>query len=155
MTPSILYLGFPKETPKLKFRLLFPFSRKSQSSRQHASAKHRRRFRCDREPSRILIRRLKRLKVREFFYARVLSCIPMSSSVYCYVNVTKQQNETTFLFNCCGRIRQSVKKMKYGANRYFLSLFPCNKLMCPCKSETHVANYYKTTDSLQIIFYCS
>ena len=34
------YLDFPKETPKLKFRLrFFSFSRKSQSSRQHACAK--------------------------------------------------------------------------------------------------------------------
>ena len=41
--------------------------------------KHRRRFRRDREPSRIPIRSLKRLrnksrKVREFVYARILSC---------------------------------------------------------------------------------
>ena len=77
--------------------------------------KHRRRFRFDREPSRILIQSLKCLgnksrKVRECVYAHVLSCIPMPSSVYCYVNVSKQQNETTFLLNCCGRIRQSIKR---------------------------------------------
>ena len=45
----------------------------------HHQCKHRRRLRRDREPSRILIRSLKRLrnnsrKVREFVYARILSC---------------------------------------------------------------------------------
>ena len=48
-------------------------------------------FRCDREPSRIPIRSLKSLrnksrKVREFVYACILSCFPMSSTLYCYVN---------------------------------------------------------------------
>ena len=60
--------------------------------------KHRRKShrvcRRDREPSRIPIRNLKRLrnksrKVRKFVYARILSCIPMSSTWYCYVNVKK------------------------------------------------------------------
>ena len=60
--------------------------------------KHRRKShrvcRRDREPSRIPIRNLKRLrnksrKVRKFVYARILSCIPMSSTLYCYVNVKK------------------------------------------------------------------
>ena len=31
---------------------------------------------------------------------------------------------------------------EYRAIRY-LSLFSCNSLMCPCKSETRVANYCK------------
>ena len=59
--------------------------------------KHRRKShrvcRRDREPSRIPIRSLKSLgnklksrKVRKFVYARILSCIPMSSTLYCYVN---------------------------------------------------------------------
>ena len=57
--------------------------------------KHRRKShrvcRRDREPSRIPIRSLKRLrkksrKVRKFVYARILSCIPVSSTLYCYVN---------------------------------------------------------------------
>ena len=60
--------------------------------------KHRRKshrvFRRDREPSRIPIRSLNRLrnksrKVRKFVYARILSCIPMSSTLYCYVNAKK------------------------------------------------------------------
>ena len=60
--------------------------------------KHRRKShrvcRRDREPSRIPIRSLKRLrnksrKVRKFVYARILSCIPMSSTLYCYVNAKK------------------------------------------------------------------
>ena len=50
--------------------------------------------RRDRELSRIPIRSLKRLrnkrrKVRKFVYARILPCIPMSSTLYCYVNVKK------------------------------------------------------------------
>ena len=54
--------------------------------------KHRRKShrvcRRDREPSRIPIRSLKRLrnkskKVRKFVYARILSCIPKSSTLYC------------------------------------------------------------------------
>ena len=50
--------------------------------------------RRDREPSRIPIRSLKRLrnksrKVRKFVYARILSCIPMSSTLYCSVNAKK------------------------------------------------------------------
>ena len=77
----------------------------------------------------------------------------MSSSVFCYVNVRKQRNETKFLFDCCGTIRESIEKIKYGANLYFLSLFSCKKPMYRYKSKTHVANYYKTTNSLQIIFY--
>ena len=61
-------------------------------------AKHRRKShrvcRHYREPSRIPIRSLKRLrnksrKVRKFVYARILSCIPMSSTLYCYVNAKK------------------------------------------------------------------
>ena len=45
-------------------------------------------FRRDRESGRIQTRRFKRLsrKVREFVYARILSCIPMSFTLYCYVN---------------------------------------------------------------------
>ena len=57
---------------------------------KHRSKSHRV-CRRDREPSRIPIRSLKRIrnksrKVRKFVYARILSCIPMSSTLYCYVN---------------------------------------------------------------------
>ena len=60
--------------------------------------KHRRKShrvcRRDREPSRIPIRSLKRLrnksrKVRKFVYGRILSCIPMSSALNCFVNAKK------------------------------------------------------------------
>ena len=101
--------------------------------------------RCDREPSRIPIRNLKRLrnksrKVRKFVYARILSCIPVSSTLYRYVNAKKLLNKRTFKFNCRERIRQSIRKVKCRASRY-LTLFSCNKLMCSCKSEAHIANY--------------
>ena len=56
--------------------------------------------RRDREPSRIPIRSLKSRnksrKVREFLYARLLSCIPMLSTLYCYVNAKKLLNKTMF-----------------------------------------------------------
>ena len=111
--------------------------------------KHRRKShrvcRRDREPSRIPIRSLKRFrnksrKVRKFVYGRILSCIPMSSTLYCYVNAKRLLNKRTFKFNCRERIRQSIRKVKCRASRY-LTLFSCNKLMCSCKSEAHIANY--------------
>ena len=60
--------------------------------------KHRRKShrvcRRDREPSRIPIRGLKMLrnksrKVRKFVYARILPCILMSSTLYCFVHAEK------------------------------------------------------------------
>ena len=111
--------------------------------------KHRRKShrvcRRDREPSRIPIQSLKRLrnknrKVRKFVYARILSCIPMSSTLYCYVHAKKLLHKGAFKFNCRERIRQSIKKVIYRASPY-LKLFSCNKLMCSCKSEAHIKNY--------------
>ena len=64
--------------------------------------KHRRKFhrvcRRDRKPSRIPIRSLKKLRkksreVRKFVYERILSCIPMSSTSYCYINAKKLLNK--------------------------------------------------------------
>ena len=55
--------------------------------------------RRDREPSRIPIRSLKRLrkkkkiKAREFVVVRILSCIPMSSTLYYNVNTKKSYYE--------------------------------------------------------------
>ena len=88
-------------------------SKQSNVDLNNHQCKHRRQFTFDRKPSEIPIRSLKRLgnksrKVREFVYACVLPCIRMSSSVYCDVNVKKQENETKFLFDCCRRILQSV-----------------------------------------------
>ena len=62
-------------------------------NREKHKLKSHRVCRRDREPSRIPIRSLKSLrnksrKVREFVYARILSCFPMSSTLYCYVNAT-------------------------------------------------------------------
>lgn len=110
-------------------------------NREKHKLKSHRVCRRDREPSRIPIRSLKSLrnksrKVREFVYARILSCFPMSSTLYCYVNAKK------FMLNCRTRFRQSIREVKYRASRY-LTLFSCNKLTCLCKSETHVANYCK------------
>ena len=99
--------------------------------------------RRDREPSRIPIRSLKRLrnksrKVRKFVYVfRVSPC-----HLHCTVMLMlkKLLNKRTFNFNCRERIRQSIRKVKCRASRY-LTLFSCNKLMCSCKSEAHIANY--------------
>ena len=61
-------------------------------NREKHKLKSHRVCRHDRKPSRIpMIRSLKSLRnksrnVREFVYARILSCFPMSSTLYCYVN---------------------------------------------------------------------
>ena len=55
--------------------------------------KHRRRFRRDREPSRIPIRSLRRLRNKS--------------------RKVRKVNKTMFLFYCRGRFRQSMKKIKY------------------------------------------
>ena len=52
----------------------------------------------------------------------------------------KLLNKRTFKFICRERTRQSIRKVKYHANRY-LTLFSCNKLMCSCKNKAHVAKY--------------
>ena len=57
-------------------------------NREKHKLKSQRVSRRDREPSRIPTRSLKSLrnksrKVREFVYARILSCFPMSSTLYC------------------------------------------------------------------------
>ena len=59
-------------------------------NRERHKLKSHRVCRRDREPSRIPIRSLKSFrnksrKVREFVYARILSCFPMSSTLYCYL----------------------------------------------------------------------
>ena len=69
--------------------------------------------RRDREPSRAPIRSLKMLrnksrKVRKFVYAICLPCIPISSTLHCYVNAKKLLNKKTFIFNCRERIRQCI-----------------------------------------------
>ena len=87
--------------------------------------KHRRKShrvcRRDREPSRIPIRSLKRLrnktrKVMKFVYARILHISHMSSTLYCYVNTKKLLNKRTFEFICRENIRQSIRKVKYRAS---------------------------------------
>lgn len=63
-------------------------------NREKHKLKSQRLCRRDREPSRIPIRSLKSLmnksrKVREFVYARILSCFPMSSTLYCFISLCK------------------------------------------------------------------
>ena len=62
----------------------------------------------------------------------------------------KLLNKKKFKLNCLERINQSIRKIKYHASRY-LTLFSCNKLMCSCKSEAHVANYcnYKLSRDIE------
>ena len=74
--------------------------------------KHRRNYhrvcRCDREPGR-LPTSLKRLRNKSRkVYARILPCIPMSSTSYCYVNAKKLFNKKTFNFNRRERICQCI-----------------------------------------------
>ena len=79
--------------------------------------------------------RLENLSMHVFF--RVSPC-----HLHCTVMLMlkKLLNKRTFKFNCRERIRQSKRKVKCRASRY-LTLFSCNKLMCSCKSEAHIANY--------------
>ncbi len=77
-------------------------------NREKHKLKSHRVCRRDREPSRITIRSLKSLrdksrKVREFVYARILSCFPMSSTLYCYVHAKNIFKTKKFMFNCRSR----------------------------------------------------
>ena len=63
--------------------------------------KHRRVSRRDREPSRLPIRTMERLKnksrkVRMLVYERIRLTIPKSSKLYCYVKARKQENRAKF-----------------------------------------------------------
>ena len=94
-------------------------------NREKHKLKSHRVCRCDREPSRIPVRSLKSLrnkssKVREFVYARILSCFPMSSTLYCYVNAKNIFKKKKFMFNCRSRFSQSIREVKYRASRYLL-----------------------------------
>ena len=73
-------------------------------------------------------------RFEKIVYARVLSCIPMSSTLHCYVNAEKLLNKKTFKLNCRERILQCIWKVKYRASRWL-------KLVCSCKDEARVANY--------------
>ena len=82
--------------------------------------KHKLKSHCvcrrDCEPSRIPIRSLKSLrnksrKVREFVYERILSCFPVSSTLYCYVNAKNIFKTKKFMFNCCSQFGQSIREV--------------------------------------------
>ena len=122
---------------------------------------HHRVFKRDREPSRIPVRILKRLrnkstKLKEFVYKRIRPSIPKSSELHCYVKVRKLPcklntkrisliqitHKNKLLLNCSSRVYQGTIRLKYRASRY-LSLFSCNRLMCLYKTHTHMSNYCK------------
>ena len=68
-------------------------------NREKHKLKSHRVCRRDREPSRIPISlRNKSRKVREFVYARILSCFPMSSTLYCCVNAKNIFKKKKFMF---------------------------------------------------------
>ena len=52
------------------------------------------------------------------------------------------QHEKKYLLKCSVRVDRRIIKLKYIASRY-LSMFPCNRLVCPYKSQTHLSNYCK------------
>ena len=117
-------------------------------SREKYRRKSHRVCRPDREPSRIPIRSLKRLrnksrKVRKFVYARILICIPMSSILYYYVNAKKLLNKRTFKFNCRERIRQSIRKVKYHASRYLTCVLARIRLMQQIIATINKVETYK------------
>ena len=74
-------------------------------------------FRRDREPSRIPIRTLERLrnknrKVREFGFKGIRSYTPKSSKVHCYVKVKTERNKVKFFFKGSGTIHKSIMKLR-------------------------------------------
>ena len=86
-------------------------------NREKHKPKSHRVCKSDRETSRRLIRSLKSLrnkkrKVREFVYARILSCFLMSSTLYCYVNAKNILKEKKFMFNCHSRFGQSIREVQ-------------------------------------------
>ena len=136
------------------------------------TCKHNRVFRSDREPSRIPEATLKRLrrkgrKLKEFVYERIRPSIPKSSWLRRYVKVrrvtknvcklnTKRvrlnkvtQHEKKYLLKCSVRVDRRIIKLKYIAS-WYLSMFPCNRLVCLYKSQTHLSNYCKFQLSLDI-----
>ena len=85
-------------------------------NREKHKLKSHRVCRRDREPSRMPIRSLKSLKnksrkVREFDYARILSCFPMSCTLYCYVNAKNIFKKKKFMLNCRSRFGQSIREV--------------------------------------------
>ena len=111
--------------------------------------KRHRTFRRDREPSRIPVRTLQRLrnksrKVREFVYkCMCLSTPPLK--MYFYVKVRKHKLK----LRSPETLGKSILKLKSRTERY-CSLFSCNRVMCLYKSQTHVANYCKLRLSTDI-----
>ena len=100
-----------------------------------------------REPSRIPIRSLKRLRNKRRKVRKICLSMQFASHVSpCHLHypvmltLKKLLNKKTFKFNSRERIRQCIWKVKYRASRY-LKLLSCNKLMCSCKNEARVANY--------------
>ena len=63
----------------------------------------------------------------------------MSSTLYSYCNAKKSWNKRAFKFSCREGIRQSIRKVYYRDSR--VTLLSCDKLMCSCKNEAHVANH--------------
>ena len=111
--------------------------------------------RPDREPSTTPVRSLKRLrnkskKVRNFSMHVFSHVSPCHLHCTALLTLKKLLYKRTFKFNCREKIRQSIRKVKYRASRY-LTLFSCNKLMCSCKNEAHVANYcnYKLSRDIE------
>ena len=104
-------------------------------NREKHKLKSQRLCRRDREPSRIPIRSLKSLrnksrKVREFVYARILSCFPMSSTLYCYVNAKSIFKKKKFVFNCRSRFGQSIREVIKNCS-YKFSLKRHNSFVLP------------------------
>ena len=82
-------------------------------------------------------------------FSRVSLC-HLHYTVMLMLKKKKLLSKWTFKFHCRERVRQSVRKVKYHANRYLTS-FSCNNLICSCKNGAHVANYcnYKLNRDLE------
>ena len=61
-------------------------------------------------------------KVREFVYARILSCFALSSTLYCYVNAKNIFKKKKFMLNCRSRFGQSIIEVFINNCSYKFSL---------------------------------
>ena len=118
-------------------------------NREKHKLKSHRVCRRDREPSRIPIRSLKSLRnksrrVREFVYARILSCFPMSSTLYCYVNAKSIFKKKKFVFNCRSRFGQSIREVIKNCS-YKFSLKRHNSFVLPMFVPKWIFNHRSET----------
>ena len=80
-------------------------------------------------------------KVIECLFTNVnRSTITKSSKLYCYVKATKLENKAKFTLKCSEKFSHRIMMLKHRVSQY-LSLFLCNKLTSPYKTQSHAVKY--------------